>query len=145
MAIWARTGGIGLGLVGAALLAAAPLVAQEPAAPKQDAAAQAPAAKPAPEPARRVPDFFGQIALTSAQKEDVYKIRATHQKKIAELEKQIAQIRAEMMTECESVLTPTQKTLLADKRKASAEAKAARKAASDKARQVGGAPKKEAN
>ena len=141
MAIWGRLGGMALGLAVVSSLAAYPLVAQEPGAAKQEKGAAPATSKPANDPARRVPDFFGQIALTQQQREDVYSIRAKHQKKITELEKQIAQIRAEMLTECESVLTNTQKTLLTDLRKASAEAKAARKAAAEKARNAPDAAK----
>jgi hypothetical protein len=125
MAIRNRAVAVVLGPAVVALFAAFPLVAQEP--PKNDGAAALPVTKRVYDPSRRVPDFFGQIGLTPAQKEDVYKIRATHQKQIDELEKQVAKLRSEMVTECETVLTDTQKELLGNLRKASAETKAARK------------------
>jgi hypothetical protein len=123
MRIWNRLGAVCSGTVVVAMLAALPLVAQEP--PKSENTA--PAVKRVTDPSRRVPDFFGQIGLSPAQKEDVYKIRARHQKEIDSLEQQIAKIRADMLAECETVLTENQKQLLTGLRKASAEAKAARK------------------
>jgi hypothetical protein len=123
MRIWNQLGAVCLGTVVVAMLAALPLVAQEP--PKSETAA--PAGKRATDPSRRVPDFFGQIGLTATQKEDVYKIRAKHQKQIDALEEQIAKVRADMLAECETLLTENQKQLLTGLRKASAEAKAARK------------------
>jgi TolA-binding protein len=125
MSIRNRVGAVVFGSAVVALFAAFPLVAQEP--PKNDGAAALPVTKRVYDPSRRVPDFFGQIGLTPVQKEDVYKIRAKHQKQIDELEKQVAKLRSEMVTECETVLTDTQKELLANLRKASVEARAARK------------------
>jgi hypothetical protein len=109
-----------LGSVGILSLGALPLLAQEPRADKPAAAPEA-AAKRAPDPARRVPSFFGQIGLSPEQREAIYKVRAKHLPKIGELEKQVAQIRLEMMTECEAVLTDTQKQLLEQRRRATSE------------------------
>ena len=95
------------------LLAAGSLVAQEPNAAKSDA----PAAKRTSDPSRRVPPFFGQIGLTTEQKESIYKIRGKHQAKIDELEKQIDELQAQMLAESESVLTDDQKQMLAQRRK----------------------------
>lgn len=72
---------------------------------------------------RRVPPFFGQIGLTPEQREKVYEIRAKHQKRLDEAQKQVLQIQSEMMTECETVLNDTQKKLLAFRRDSSAKAK----------------------
>ena len=109
---------MGLGIAPAATLAAAPLPAQEPAAAKPGEA-KAPAARRRLDPTRRVPDFFGQLGLTPAQREEIYKIRAKHQQKLDELHKQIIQVQGEMLSECESLLTDTQKQLLAQRRQAS--------------------------
>lgn len=69
------------------------------------------------DPARRVPRHFGKVGLTSDQKERIYRIQAKHHEKIAELQKQLDQLRAEMNSECEAVLTPEQKKLLERLRK----------------------------
>jgi Spy/CpxP family protein refolding chaperone len=132
MAIRNRVRAVVLGSMAVALFAAFALGAQEP--PKNDGAAAPPVAKKVYDPSRRVPDFFGQIGLTPAQREDIYKIRAKHQHQIDELEKQVAKLRLEMVAECETVLTDTQKELLNNLRKVSAEAKAARKKEQAKAK-----------
>ena len=94
--------------------------AQEPPATKP---ANASAEKKAYDPSRRVPPFFGQVGLTPDQKEEVYKVRAKYQKKVEDLQKQLAQVQAEMLAECESVLNDTQKKLLIQRREASAKSK----------------------
>lgn len=70
------------------------------------------------DPARRVPPYFGQIGLNINQRESIYKIRSKHQSKMEDLEKQIAAIQSEMLTECEAVLTDTQRKLLENLRSA---------------------------
>ena len=89
------------------------LVAQD-ASPRGSAAAP----KRAFDPARRVPDYFGQIGLTPEQREQIYKIRASHYEKIRDLEKQITALNVKMMKECEGLLTETQKKMLEARREA---------------------------
>ena len=67
---------------------------------------------------RRVPRYFGQIGLTPGQRESIYKIRAKHQQQIDALEKQIAEIQAQMLSECEALLADTQKQFLEQRRHA---------------------------
>jgi hypothetical protein len=119
---------LGLGVSAGSALAALPLLAQEPAAGKA-APAPAPAAKRPFDPSRRVPDFFGQIGLSAEQREQIYKIRARHQPKIDELRQQIEQIQNQMLSECEALLTDTQKQMLTQRRTASPRARRARPAA----------------
>ena len=69
------------------------------------------------DPSRRVPPLFGDIGLTSEQKEKIYSIRAKHAGKIAELQRQIDDLEAQSLKECETVLTSTQKKMLEDRRK----------------------------
>ncbi len=69
------------------------------------------------DPARRVPPYFGQIGLRPTQRDDIYKIRAKHLVKITDLEAKIETTRAEMLTECESVLDEIQKQVLVSRRK----------------------------
>lgn len=105
-----------------------PLVAQETGKAKADAKAK-PAAKRANDPSRRVPNHFGQLSLTDAQRETIYRLQAKHQAKIDDLEKQLDDLRAESLRECEAVLTPAQKKALADRRARASDARAKRAAA----------------
>ncbi len=81
-----------------------PLVAQEAGNAQAQAKAKR-AGKRAFDPTRRVPDYFGQLGLSEAQRESIYKIRAKHQPKIDALEKQLEELRGQMVKECETVLT----------------------------------------
>ena len=101
-------------------LGSMPTAAQEPSPTKP---ADAPAEKKVFDPARRVPPFFGQVGLTPEQKEEVYKVRAKHQKKVEELQQQLARVQAEMLSECELVLNETQKKLLTHRREAAAKSR----------------------
>jgi hypothetical protein len=108
-------------------LGSLPLLAQETTAAKPGDAAGSPppATKGAYDPTRRVPPYFGQVGLTPEQKEGIYKIRARHQQKITDLQKQLAQAQTEMLAECETVLNDTQKKLLTYRREAAARARRA--------------------
>ncbi len=106
----------------------APLSAQDPATTKADAK---PARKPY-DPARRVPPYFGQVGLSSDQKESIYKVRARHLEKIDALQKQLDEAKAAMMADCEALLTDAQRKLLADRR-ADARQKAQARTAAAKA------------
>jgi Spy/CpxP family protein refolding chaperone len=86
-----------------------PLVAQEPSAPKARA-------KKAFDPTRRVPMYFGQLGLTDEQKESIYAVQSKEMPKIEALEKQIEDLRAQMMRDCEAALTPAQKQMLEQRR-----------------------------
>src|SRR5579883_1223102 len=108
--------GAGFGLMMA--LATLPLVAQDTGSTKTSEKSATPPAKRVVDPSRRVPDYFGQIGLTPEQKETIYKIQAKHLKKIDELEKQIREVKDQMLLECEGVLNDTQKQLLEHRRKA---------------------------
>src|SRR5262245_52639390 len=85
-----------------------PLIAQETGHSQAEAKATK-TAKRAYDPTRRVPDYFGQLGLSDDQRESIYKIRAKHQPRIDELEKQLDDLRAQMVRDCETVLTETQK------------------------------------
>jgi hypothetical protein len=110
---WMSAIGLGLALViGSGTLR---LEAQEP---KPSEGSNATPARRAFDPARRVPRYFGQIGLTPGQRESIYKIRAKHQQQIDALEKQIAEIQAQMLSECEALLADTQKQFLEQRRHA---------------------------
>jgi Spy/CpxP family protein refolding chaperone len=92
------------------------LVAQEPGAPKARL-------KKAFDPTRRVPMYFGQLGLTNEQRESIYAIQAKQMPKIEALDKQIEELRAQIMKDCEAALTPAQKELLDRRRTGVAEAR----------------------
>ena len=116
MMIREKSGIVALGALAIALIGGLSTVAQEPAASKA-----APIPKKKQDPSRRVPPYFGQIGLTPEQRESVYAVQAKHYEKIAALEKQIADIKAGSLAECEGVLTDVQKKLLDNLRRAGAE------------------------
>jgi Spy/CpxP family protein refolding chaperone len=91
-------------------------LAQEPATKKTTEKTEKPATPIAPkkkgDPSRRVPDYFGQIGLTPAQKDTIYQVRKKHQETIDGLRKQISESESKSLAECEAVLTETQKKLL---------------------------------
>jgi hypothetical protein len=106
-----------------------PLVAQEPGAVKAETKTKSRTGKRTIDPARRVPMYFGQLGLSDDQRESIYKVQGKHLPRIEALEKQIEQIRDEMLRECEGVLTPAQKQLLEQRRASGAEPRTKRGAA----------------
>ena len=121
MSIQYRRGALLLSFAAVLSLGSLRLAAQ---VPKADPPAEP--AKKAFDPSRRVPAYFGQIGLTLEQREAIYGLNGKHQAKIAELQKQIAKIRLEMLAESEIQLTPPQKELLANLRRVADERKKAR-------------------
>jgi hypothetical protein len=117
MTIRKRIGGVVLGLTAVVLLGGLPIAAQEPATSK----AGTPPAKKKQDPSRRVPPYFGQIALSPEQRASIYTIQAKRHEKIDALEQQIADEKAAMLADCEAVLNETQKKLLDNLRKAASE------------------------
>lgn len=116
MAMLSRISVLSGGAAAMFLLGILPLQAQEPEADKPSDRSAPPAAKRFYDPTRRVPAHFGQVGLSLDQKEAIYKIRGKHQPTIDGLERQLAEIQAQMLTECESVLSASQKQLLHDHR-----------------------------
>lgn len=117
MTIPKRTGVAASSILAVVILGWLPIVAQEPASKT----APAPAAKKKQDPSRRVPPYFGQIGLTTEQRASIYGIQGKRHEKLNALEKQIAEEKAAMLVECETVLTDTQKKLLGNLRAAAAE------------------------
>lgn len=115
---------MGLSLVG--VLGILPSLAQDKAEPT------------APKASRRVPPYFSKAGITTEQKEQIYAIRGKHQVKLDALKKQVDDIEAQELTDCEAVLTAPQRKLLeqfrADaKTKSKARTKAGKAAETDKA------------
>jgi hypothetical protein len=129
MAVRPRAAALALALsfTGLLTLGSLRLAAQEPAKAGAPAPAESAPAKRVNDPTRRVPPFFGQIGLTPEQREEVYKIRGKHGVRIAELQKELARAQAEMLADCETVLSDTQKQLLETRRRASAASQEARR------------------
>lgn len=124
-----------------------PLSAQESGKAKVDSRAKvesrakaesrAKPAKRAFDPTRRVPNYFGQLGLTDAQREAIYKIQAEHQPRIEELEKQLEEVRADSLKECEAVLNEAQRKMLTERRSAAAGARSKRGGAAAEAKPRG--------
>jgi Spy/CpxP family protein refolding chaperone len=109
------------------LFSSLPLGAQEPKVPpSSDTKTTHVPAKRSFDPARRVPTYFGQLGLTNEQRESIYKVQGKHMPKIEALEKQIAEIRAQSLTECEGILTASQKQILEQRRESGARPGASR-------------------
>jgi hypothetical protein len=108
--------------------------AQEPKSAPASADSAPSSAKRSNDPARRVPPYFGQIGLTASQRDEIYKIRAKHQEKIDALEKQIAEARAQVLAECETLLTDSQMKLLEQHRRTASEARKSRASAKSPSR-----------
>jgi hypothetical protein len=107
-----------------------PLIAQESSASKTESKTKT--IKRTSDPSRRVPRYFGQLGLTADQKESIYQIQGKHMPKIEALEKQIEDLRAQMILDCEATLTAAQKQLLEQRRSGVSETRS-RKSAPAKA------------
>jgi hypothetical protein len=66
-----------------------------------------------PDPTHRVPPGYSKLGLTDQQREAIYKVQGKYYPQIQALEKQVDALRAKREAECEAVLTPAQKRLLA--------------------------------
>jgi hypothetical protein len=113
-----------------------PLAAQEPGKTQVDTQAKK-TARRTMDPTRRVPNYFGQLGLSEVQRESIYKIQSKHQPSIEALQKQLEDLRAEMLKECESVLTDVQKKMLSDRRASAAESRSRRSVGGAEARPKG--------
>src|SRR4051812_5732257 len=96
-------------LCGCSIVLATSLLAtaQEPKRTGPAEGSAPPTTKRPSDSSRRVPDHFGQVSLTAEQRESMYKIRAKYQDKIDTLEKQVQEVRAQVVSECEALLSDT--------------------------------------
>lgn len=84
-----------------ALLSSGQVIGQEDA--KKPAATK----KVAKKPRGRLPSYFAAV-VSQKQREEVYTIQAKYSKQLADLQKQIAELKAQMTKEVDAVLTPEQ-------------------------------------
>ena len=102
----------------------------QPALRLAQAAAAQPAAGPQVKPAttgpRRVPAYYGQVGLSSKQREMIYSLQAAYAEQIEELERRLEALKARRDEEIEAVLTPQQKGRLGQLREAAAKRRASR-------------------
>jgi hypothetical protein len=88
---------------------------ERPAAQETVPAAETPAVPAGPKtypPFRRVPSFFGQVGLSDQQRSEIYVLRGRYRAEIYELERQIEELKRKEITECETILTDSQRKLL---------------------------------
>ena len=60
----------------------------------------------------RLPNHYGKLNLTDAQREKIYQIQKDYKAQIDSLKKQLAEIDAKKDAECEEVLSASQKSIL---------------------------------
>ena len=85
-----------------------------------------------PDPTHRVPPGFSKLGLTDQQKEEIYTVQAKYYPQIQDLDKKLTALRDKRDAETEKVLTPKQRQLLEQQRKAAADARKAAKKAAEK-------------
>lgn len=87
-----------------------PTIGQEKAAEKEKAAP----AKVAKKPRGRLPAYYGQVGISSKQRQEIYDVQAMYVKQIADLQKQIDALEKKRDGEVAAVLTPEQKKKVDD-------------------------------
>jgi Spy/CpxP family protein refolding chaperone len=75
----------------------------------------------------RLPNNYGRLGLSDAQRQNIYKIQAKYQEEIEALTKQLEALRQKRDSEIEAVLTAEQKTKLQELQAESAKKKASTK------------------
>jgi TolA-binding protein len=76
----------------------------------------------------RLPNFYGQVGVSTSQRNSIYEIQSKYREQLEELEKQIVALREKQEQEMEAVLTPEQKKTLHELREAAEQRRAARRA-----------------
>ena len=109
---------IGLGLV----LSVTGVTGQEKAVKKDDKVEKKdePAKEPATKSKGQLPIYWGQLGLTDAQKQGVYKLQGKFNEESDKLELQIKELKAKMAEERSKILTAEQKKRLEEILKAKA-------------------------
>ncbi|MCH9652353.1 MAG: hypothetical protein K0U86_04205 [Planctomycetes bacterium] len=60
----------------------------------------------------RVPPHYGKLNLTKKQRDKIYEIKAGYKSQLDNLKKQLAELTQKQKSECEGVLTASQKSTL---------------------------------
>jgi cell division protein ZapA (FtsZ GTPase activity inhibitor) len=89
-------------------------------------------AKVAKKPAGRLPAYYGKVGVSSEQRKKIYSIQAAYKKQIADLQKQIDELKGKQNTEVAAVLTSDQKNKLDEHLAAAKKAAEARSSKSKK-------------
>jgi hypothetical protein len=98
----------GLALALGTQVSVEPTIGQEKAAEKEKAAP----AKVAKKPRGRLPQYYGQVGISSKQRDAIYAVQAVYGKQIGELQKQVDALKKKQNSEVAAVLTPEQKEKL---------------------------------
>lgn len=80
----------------------------------------------------RLPNNYGRLGLSDAQRQKIYGIQAKYQEQIEALTKQLEELRQKRDTEIEAVLTAEQKTKLQELQAETAKKKSSAKGKSEK-------------
>jgi Spy/CpxP family protein refolding chaperone len=100
-------------LVAVALVAPTAAPAQEPKDPPKPAAGKPDEGKPdTPATRGQLPQNWKALGLTDEQKAKVYSVQGKYRTRIADLERQIRELRAEERRDLEKIMTPEQKQKL---------------------------------
>ena len=102
--------------MGAVALVAFVLGSQAPFQPsigqEETAPAKAAPAKTVKKPRGRLPAYYGQVGISSAQRTKIYSLQAQFGKQISDLQKQIDDLEGKRDSEVLAVLTPEQQKKL---------------------------------
>jgi Spy/CpxP family protein refolding chaperone len=79
----------------------------------------------------RLPNHYGGLGLTDAQRERIYEIQRAYRARLVELQEQLEDLRQQQTLEIQEVLTPVQKQGLVQALKHAAERRAAKKKATN--------------
>ncbi|MDA1017879.1 MAG: hypothetical protein O3A00_25905 [Planctomycetota bacterium] len=94
-------------MIVAAQFSAPVSIAQEKDGAKKDVAKKD-AGKKAGTFRRRLPNYYGQVGLSTKQKDDIYKIQETYHNQIEVLQKQISDLQAKRDAETKAILSEEQ-------------------------------------
>lgn len=101
-----------IALTAAVLLAPSAATAQDPKPPQEPPKPGATKPEPAPAGRGQLPPYWKQLGLSEQQKAQVFAAQSKYRTRIADLERQIKELRAEEQKELAKILTDEQRTKL---------------------------------